>query len=136
MTELSALIQNEYKDISFDTEAAQIISMYNKQRRKKFTMFAGASLCVIMAMSIFLQVNPKAFESFMLSTREFFNNLFSDYSLVEATQPTTTLTVPAVIATETEGTEPKDSEPELAESIQAGYNSTEPTESLQGSFKP
>ena len=137
MTELSALIQNEYKNISFNMEAAQVVSMYNKQRRKKVTVFAGSTLCVIMALSVFFQVNPKALESLMISTRDFFNSLFSGYSTVGVTQPTKNPDVPAVIADDTKETESLDSEPEIKEGRKAqSYNSTEPTEPTQNGFTP
>ena len=137
MTELSALIQNEYKNISFNMEAAQVVLMYNKQRRKKVTLFAGSALCVIMAISVFFQVNPKAFESFVFSTREFFNSLFSGYSTIGTTQPTTIPSKPAVTAADIDETESLDSEPEIKEKRKTqSYNSTEPTEPTQNGFTP
>ena len=129
MTELSALIQNEYKNISFNMEAAQVVSMYNKQRRKKVTLFAGSSLCVIMAISVFAAVNPKSVEWFVSGTGSIIRNLFSGESTVTVVNPTTSTSLPAVITDETENTGSSDSEPELTKETQAqSFVNTDPTE--------
>ena len=52
MTELSALLQNEYKDISFNMEAAQVISVYKRRKAKAYSFAALTAVCVIAALSV------------------------------------------------------------------------------------
>ena len=100
MTDLSVLINNEYKDVSFNIESAQIISVYHKQRRRRLAAFAGAAVCLIAAFGVFVQFNPKAVGQFVGATGNFLRNIFSGFESVELTAPTTAPSESALIVTE------------------------------------
>lgn len=76
MTELSALLQNEYKDISFNMEAAQVVSAYQKKQRKFYTIIISLVFCVIIG-SALLNLNTGIITRFVNSTGEFLSNCFS-----------------------------------------------------------
>lgn len=132
MTDLRALLQNEYKDISFNTEAAQIISMYNKQRRRKLGTFLGTAMCLIMIMTVFVQMNPEAIESFRISTGKFLSSLFAVQNSVTVKDPTEATTVPVVVTVEPT-TAATSSEPKATETTQSHVQgNTEPTQPSVG----
>ncbi|MCR5653041.1 MAG: leucine-rich repeat protein [Ruminococcus sp.] len=76
MTELSALILNEYKDITFDTDASLIISAYRKKQRKFYSIIISSVFCVIIASAI-LNINTGVITKFVNSTGAFLSSYFS-----------------------------------------------------------
>ena len=78
MNDLKTLINEEYKDITFDMKASYIISLYEKERRKKAGVFVTTAFCLFMIMTVFIRMNPKTVETLMNSTGEFFSNLVSN----------------------------------------------------------
>lgn len=76
MTDLKTLIQNEYSDLSLNIEAGQIVSAYNKERRKTAAFSASTAVCVLIILTVFVQTNPWTVEGFMKSTGNFFSSFF------------------------------------------------------------
>ena len=91
MNDLKTLINEEYKDITFDMKASYIISLYEKERRKKAGVFVTTAVCLLMIMTVFIRMNPKTVETLMNSTGKFFSNLVSNnadkLSVSETTSP-------------------------------------------------
>lgn len=91
MNDLKTLINEEYKDITFDMEASYIISLYEKERRKKAGVLVTTAVCLFMIMTVFIRMNPKTVETLMNSTGKFFSNLVSNnadkLSVSETTSP-------------------------------------------------
>lgn len=96
MIDLSSALQNEYKDISYNVEPCEIVSVYNRHRRRKAFSVSGATACMLFIMAVFVQLNPKAFESAVMSTGNFLNDLFSGSDSVEYIQPPSTAIEPAI----------------------------------------
>ena len=112
MNDLKTLINEEYKDITFDMKASYIISLYEKERRKKAGVFVTTAVCLFMIMTVFIRMNPKTVETLMNSTGKFFSNLVSNnadkLSVSETTsppQPNTSDNLINQIATSTAPTE-------------------------------
>ena len=91
MNDLKTLINEEYKDITFDMKASYIISLYEKERRKKAGVFVTTAVCLFMIMTVFIRMNPKTVKTLMNSTGKFFSNLVSNntdkLSVSETTSP-------------------------------------------------
>lgn len=135
MNDLKTLINEEYKDITFDMKASYIISLYEKERRKKAGVFVTTAFCLFMIMTVFIRMNPKTVETLMNSTGNFFSNLVSNnadkLSVFETTsspQQNTSDNLINKIATSTAPTETNGQIP-AATSTQNAY--VEPTETPQ-----
>lgn len=135
MNDLKTLINEEYKDITFDMKASYIISLYEKERRKKAGVFVTTAFCLFMIMTVFIRMNPKTVETLMNSTGKFFSNLVSNnadkLSVFETTsspQQNTSDNLINKIATSTAPTETNGQIP-AATSTQNAY--VEPTETPQ-----
>lgn len=135
MNDLKTLINEEYKDITFDMKASYIISLYEKERRKKAGVFVTTAFCLFMIITVFIRMNPKTVETLMNSTGEFFSNLVSNnadklsvFETTSSTQPNTSDNLINQIATSTAPTETNGQIP-AATSTQNAY--VEPTETPQ-----
>lgn len=135
MNDLKTLINEEYKDITFDMKASYIISLYEKERRKKAGVFVTTAFCLFMIMTVFIRMNPKTVETLMNSTGEFFSNLVSNnadklsvFKTTSSPQPNTSDNLINQIATSTAPTETNGQIP-AATSTQNAY--VEPTETPQ-----
>ena len=88
MTDLKALIQNEYKDLTLGIEAGQIVAAYKKEQRKTATVTLSAFVCAFVLAASFFSMNPTALESFMRSTGSALSSFFSgDNSSANFTEP-------------------------------------------------
>ncbi len=90
MTDLKTLIQNEYQGITFDVQASQIISAYEKKRRKNVATITGATLCFMVILSVAAGMNPRAVRQFLNETGKMFSSILSGkINYVEVTESTT-----------------------------------------------
>lgn len=107
MNSLKNQIDNEFKNVSFELGASQIVSVYKRQRRKNAAVLLSAFVCVAVLTTFTLRSNPEGVESFMQRTGQFFSSIFAGegetLTAKESSRPENTTAAAAV--------KPKNSEP-------------------------
>lgn len=94
MNEISTLVKNRFKDVTLDVESEKIVSIYKKRKHRKVAALAGAVSCFVIALTVFIQFNPKSVERLTIATEKFLSNLFSESTLINVAADSSISTSP------------------------------------------
>ena len=76
MNSIKARIDSEYAGVTLNIDAYDIISAYKKKQRRTYTAMIGATVCAVLAFSVWCGISPGSVQSFADTAGRFLSGLF------------------------------------------------------------